>query len=72
MAALQTPWYNKTAEALQLNGKGKRTQQAYARAVRMLIRFLMHSDSVHNIPFFRLDPNAHLAVWLPLFLPALE
>jgi len=23
MAALQTPWYNKTVEALQLNGKGK-------------------------------------------------
>jgi hypothetical protein len=39
MAALQTPWYNKTVEALQLNGKGERTQQAYARAVRMLIEF---------------------------------
>ena len=39
MAALQTPWYNKTVEALQLNGKGERTQQSYARAVRMLIEF---------------------------------
>jgi hypothetical protein len=39
MAALQTPWYNKTVEALQLNGKGEHTQQAYARAVRMLIEF---------------------------------
>ena len=39
MAALQTPWYEKTVEALQLNGKGERTQQAYARAVRMLIEF---------------------------------
>ena len=39
MAALQTPWYNKTVEALQLSGKGERTQQAYARAVRMLIEF---------------------------------
>jgi len=39
MAALQTPWYDKTVEALQLNGKGERTQQAYARAVRMLIEF---------------------------------
>lgn len=39
MAALQTPWYDKTVEALQLNGKGERTQQAYARAVRLLIEF---------------------------------
>jgi hypothetical protein len=39
MRALQTPWYNKTVEALQLNGKGERTQQAYARAVRLLIEF---------------------------------
>jgi len=30
---------HKTVEALQLNGKGERTQQAYARAVRMLIEF---------------------------------
>ena len=39
MAALQTPWYNKTVEALQLNGKGERTQECYARAVRMLSEF---------------------------------
>ncbi len=39
MAALQTPWYDRTVEALQLNGKGERTQQAYARAVRLLIEF---------------------------------
>jgi integrase/recombinase XerD len=39
MATLQTPWYNKTVETLQLSGQGERTQQAYARAVRMLIEF---------------------------------
>jgi hypothetical protein len=42
---------HKTVEALQLNGKGERTQQAYARAVRMLIRFLMHSMASIISPF---------------------
>jgi len=36
---LQTPWYDETIKALQLNGKSERTQEAYARAVRMLIEF---------------------------------
>lgn len=36
---LKTPWYNETIKALQLNGKSERTQQAYARAVRLLIEF---------------------------------
>jgi len=39
MAALQTLRYDRTVEALQLNGKGERTQQAYTRAVRLLIEF---------------------------------
>ena len=34
-----TNWYENTTKALQLNGKGERTQQAYARAVRMLSEF---------------------------------
>ena len=34
-----TNWYENTIKALQLNGKGERTQQAYARAVRMLSEF---------------------------------
>ena len=34
---LRTEWYEETVKALQLNGKCERTQQAYARAVRMLI-----------------------------------
>ncbi len=29
-------WYDKMVKALQLNGKGERSQQAYARAVRKL------------------------------------
>jgi len=34
-----TDWYEKTIKALQLNGKGERTQECYARAVRMLSEF---------------------------------
>ncbi len=37
--ALQTPWYNKTVNALQLAGMSDRTQHCYARAVRMLIEY---------------------------------
>jgi integrase/recombinase XerD len=36
---MQTEWYDRMIQALQLNGKGERTQEAYARAVRMLIEF---------------------------------
>ena len=48
MAALQTPWYDKAVEALKLNGKGERTQEAYARHVRKLIEFFngMEPDQI--------------------------
>jgi integrase/recombinase XerD len=36
---MQTEWYDSMIQALQLNGKGERTQEAYARAVRMLVEF---------------------------------
>jgi site-specific recombinase XerD len=36
---MKTEWYDRMIHALQLNGKGERTQEAYARAVRMLIEF---------------------------------
>ncbi len=36
---MKTEWYDRMIQALQLNGKGERTQEAYARAVRMLIEF---------------------------------
>ena len=36
---MMTDWYDKTMQALQLNGKGERTQEAYAHSVRMLIQF---------------------------------
>ena len=36
---MMTDWYDKTIQALQLNGKGERSQEAYARSVRMLIQF---------------------------------
>jgi site-specific recombinase XerD len=35
--SLRTKWYGETAKALQINGKSRATQKAYARAVRMLI-----------------------------------
>jgi len=36
---MKTEWYDRTIQALQLNGKGERTQQAYARSLRMLTQF---------------------------------
>ena len=33
-------WYQQSINALQLNGKGERTQQAYTRALRMLVEFI--------------------------------
>ena len=32
-------WYQQSINALQLNGKGERTQEAYTRALRMLVQF---------------------------------
>jgi integrase/recombinase XerD len=36
---MMTDGYDRSIKALQLNGKGERTQQAYTRAVRMLVEF---------------------------------
>ena len=36
---MMTDWYQKSINLLALNGKGERTQEAYTRAVRMLIDF---------------------------------
>ncbi len=44
MTVLQTPWYDKAVEALKLNGKSERTQEAYARHVRKLIEFYNGKD----------------------------
>ncbi len=33
---MKTEWYDRMIKALQLNGKGERTQEAYARLLRML------------------------------------
>lgn len=35
-----TQWYQQAIDALQLNGKGPRTQEAYVRAVRMLVQYV--------------------------------
>jgi len=42
-----TDWYQRSINALQLNGKGERTQEAYTRAVRMLSTF--HSKTPDEI-----------------------
>jgi len=36
---MMNDWYQRMIDTLQLNGKGERTQQAYARSVRMLSQF---------------------------------
>ena len=36
---MMTDWYQKSINALSLNGKGERTQEAYSRALRMLSEF---------------------------------
>lgn len=36
---MMTDWYQKAIDALQLNGLGERTQEAYVRAVRMLCEY---------------------------------
>jgi len=36
---MMTDWYQKAIDALQLNGLGQRSQEAYVRAVRMLVEF---------------------------------
>lgn len=36
---MMTEWYQKATNALQLNGLGERTQEAYVRALRMLCEF---------------------------------
>jgi len=36
---MTTGWYDRMIQALQLNGKEERTQQAYTRAVGMLCQF---------------------------------
>ena len=36
---METQWYKQMVKALQLNGKAERTQEAYVRALRMLVEF---------------------------------
>jgi hypothetical protein len=36
---MMTDWYDKTIQALQLNGKGERSLEAHARSVRVLVQF---------------------------------
>ncbi len=36
---MSTDWFQKSMDTLSLNGKGERTQQAYTRALRMLVDF---------------------------------
>ncbi len=36
---METQWYRQMTKALQLNGKAERTEEAYVRALRMLVQF---------------------------------
>ena len=36
---MMTEWFQKSIDALNLNGKAERTQEAYTRALRMLCEF---------------------------------
>jgi len=38
---MKTEWYERMIKALQLNGKGERRQEAYARALRMSLGTLL-------------------------------
>jgi len=72
---MMTDWYDKTIQALQLNGKGERTQEAYARSVRMLKQFsaplsrlgLRCSQPLTSLPSTEAIP---LWIWMPLPLRA--
>jgi hypothetical protein len=59
---MKTEWHDRMIKVLQLNGKRERTQQAYARALRMLIDFYdkppgliseeeWHQSRLTHIPF---------------------
>jgi site-specific recombinase XerD len=43
---METQWYKQMTKALQLNGKAERTQEAYVRALRMLVQFYGKSPDV--------------------------
>jgi hypothetical protein len=43
-----TDWYQKAIDALQLNGLGVRTQEAYVRALRMLCEVYDTTPESHH------------------------
>jgi hypothetical protein len=52
-------WYQQSINALQLNGKGERTQKAYTRALRQLVDFCRKppakiSEAELEAPYVRL------------------
>lgn len=49
---MMTDWYQKATDALQLNGLGERTQQAYVRGLRMLCEFYQKTpDQISEAEF---------------------
>jgi hypothetical protein len=55
-----TDWYERTIKALELNGKGDRTQESYARAVRMLSEFCGKTPDLIRAINLTDSGNAHL------------
>jgi hypothetical protein len=49
---MMNDWYQRMVDNLQLNGKGERTQQAYTRSVRMLIK------TFHNYAYLSTSTHA--------------
>lgn len=64
---MTTDWSQKMIQALQLNGKSERTQEAYVRTVRMLRQFydkapeLISEDELQNYFLHR----KNVALWSP-------
>ena len=63
-----TQWYQQAIDALQLNGKGPRTKEAYVRAVRVLVQHVdkapeqiteqeLQDDFLHRKNVSRWSPN---------------
>jgi len=68
---MKTEWYDRMIKALQLNGKGERTQEAYARALRMLAEFygkspdLISEEELQDYFLQRKNPDH----WSPNTIP---
>jgi hypothetical protein len=60
---MMTEWYQNAINALQLNGLGERTQEAYVRALRMLCEFYHKTpDQISESEFKNTSSTARTAI----------